>query len=102
MDKIITGYQYGEENQFIGEYRFENNLDRDEIYMPPKTTLVAPPEIPEGMRAIWDGASWHVCECPNAKRTREMQELLAAAELKLAQEKAVLEELNQQPSGQDA
>ena len=60
MKKIITGYQYGDENQFIGQYEFENNLDQEKIHLPPRTTLVAPPEIPQYKRAIWDGKKWNI------------------------------------------
>lgn len=76
MEKIITGYQYGDENQFIGEYKFENNLDKETIHLPPRTVLVAPPEITEGMRAIWNGKKWSLEEDPYIKAEKERIEAL--------------------------
>ena len=61
MEEIITGYQYGPINgEFRGIYEFPNNLDKEEIHMPPFTTLVAPPEVQEGMVACWNGTEWIV------------------------------------------
>jgi hypothetical protein len=39
METTIKGYQYK---------------------MPPNTTLVAPPAIPEGKEALWGGKSWRL------------------------------------------
>ena len=50
----IIGYQFGEYNQFIGEYSFPNNMDKDEIHLPNNTTLVKPPKIKDGFEAIWN------------------------------------------------
>lgn len=56
---ILTGYQYGDDNGFIGEYHFENNRDKDDIHLPPRTTLQAPPRpLPVDQEAAWDGAQW--------------------------------------------
>jgi hypothetical protein len=62
MEEIITGYQYGPTNgEFRCVYEFPNNLDKEEIHMPPFTTLVAPPEeIPAGQLACWNGTSWEL------------------------------------------
>lgn len=57
MQTFVTGYQYGVNNQFIGQYIFETHADF-EPHLPPNTVLVAPPEIPEGMEAIWSGETW--------------------------------------------
>ena len=56
---IVTGYQYGDDNGFIGEYSFENNRDKDAIHLPPRTTLQAPPRnLPVDQEAAWDGNTW--------------------------------------------
>jgi hypothetical protein len=59
LNPFITGYQWGDHNQFIGEYTFPNNLDQDAIHMPPRTTLVrVPSPIPSGTEPIWNGTVW--------------------------------------------
>lgn len=62
MEEIITGYQYGPINgEFRGVYEFPNNLDKEEIHMPPYTTLIPPPEeIPAGKIACWNGDVWEL------------------------------------------
>lgn len=83
MTKLIKGYQYGDEKQYIGEYEFEDNLDKEDVHIPPRTTLIPPPAVPEGMRAVWNGTSWGLEESPEAKFMREAQALanqLAAQE----------------------
>jgi hypothetical protein len=64
MEQIdyILGYQYNPENlYFIGSYTFPNNLDKEEIHLPPFTTLTPPPEnIPNGFRAYWREGEWSV------------------------------------------
>ena len=62
MEEMITGYQYGPiKGDFRCIYEFPNNLDKEEIHMPPFTTLVAPPdEIPVGKIACWNGTSWEL------------------------------------------
>jgi hypothetical protein len=60
METTIKGYQYKNNKRFSGEYEFPNNLDKEEIHMPPNTTLVAPPAIPEGKEALWGGKSWRL------------------------------------------
>ena len=63
MEEIITGYQYGPEHgDFRCVYEFPNNMDKEEIHMPPFTTLVPPPEIPNGMLAYWNGTEWELRE----------------------------------------
>jgi hypothetical protein len=61
MEIIITGYQYGSNKRFIGEYKFPQHKDHV-IQVPPNTTLVAPPVIPEGKEALWDGKSWSLVD----------------------------------------
>lgn len=64
MEQIdyILGYQYSPEKlYFIGVYEFPNNLDKEEIHLPPFTTLTAPPnDIPNGSRAYWHNGQWSV------------------------------------------
>lgn len=58
-NKLITGYQWGTDNIFIGEYQFPNNLDAESVYLPPNTTLVAPPAFDITVhKAIWNGKTW--------------------------------------------
>jgi hypothetical protein len=58
MEIMIKGYQYKSNKRFSGEYEFPNNLDKEEVHIPPSTTLVAPPTIPVGKEALWDGKVW--------------------------------------------
>lgn len=53
----VTGYQWGDHSQFIGEYEIPA-LNEESVHIPPNTTLVAPPAIPQDKEAIWDGNSW--------------------------------------------
>jgi len=62
METMIKGYQYKSNKRFSGDYEFPNNLDKEEIHMPPNTTLVAPPVIPVGKEAIWDGKGWSLVD----------------------------------------
>ena len=63
MQEMITGYQYGPVHKdFRCVYEFPNNMDKEEIHMPPFTTLVAPPEIPAGMMAYWNDTEWELRE----------------------------------------
>lgn len=58
---MITGYQYGDDGQFIGKYRFEKNRDKEEIHCPPCTTLQPPPtDLPVDEEAYFDGQQWQV------------------------------------------
>ena len=65
-NKLIDGYQFGEHNQFIGVYQFPNNLDKEEIHLPPNTTLVSPPNITDNEMLFWDSASseWIIKDKP--------------------------------------
>ena len=62
MEIMIKGYQYKSNKRYSGIYEFPNNLDKEEIHMPPNTTLVAPPVIPEGKEALWDGIGWSLVD----------------------------------------
>jgi hypothetical protein len=71
MEIIITGYQYGSNKHFIGEYKFPQHKDHD-IQVPSNTTLVAPPnDIPNGKEAKWDGSSWSIVDADESHITKE-------------------------------
>lgn len=58
MTAKITGYQYGDDFSFIGAYEFDNNLDQEDVHVPPKTTLIAPPtDLAPGKEAAFDEAT---------------------------------------------
>ena len=83
-EKLITGYQYGATNQFIGEYQIHNNQDKDELHMPPNTTLVSPPFVPKGKQAIWNEKkqNWDLKNEPEFVKTKAIQEELPVIEEK--------------------
>lgn len=59
QEKIITGYQWGEFNQYIGPYEFPSEKEGNDIKLAPRTTLIAPPsDIPEGKEAAWYNNNW--------------------------------------------
>jgi hypothetical protein len=61
MEEMITGYQYGPAHgEFRCVYEFPNNMDKEEIHMPPFTTLISPPDVPAGMMAYWNDAVWEL------------------------------------------
>lgn len=62
MEIIIKGYQYRSNNRYAGEYEFPQRKDQDPIHVPPNITLIAPPKIPEGKDALWDGTSWSLVD----------------------------------------
>jgi hypothetical protein len=64
MQTFVTGYQYGDRKQFIGQYVFETHGEFD-VHMPPNTTLVEPPKsIPKGKEAIWMDTAWVLKDAP--------------------------------------
>lgn len=65
MEISTTGYQWGAHMQYIGTYQILHQEDQP-IHMPPNTTLIAPPIIPEGQEAIWDGEDWELVDLPGA------------------------------------
>lgn len=71
MNKTITGYQYSPtDGHFTSEYSFPNNMDKEEIHLPPFTTLTAPPrDVPIGMWAVRKGEAW-VLEEDNDPNTK--------------------------------
>lgn len=51
---LITGYQYGPNFSLLGVYQFPNNEDKEDIHLPPNTTLAVPPmTIPDGQEAAF-------------------------------------------------
>jgi hypothetical protein len=59
----ITGHQWGDDMRYIGAYEFPNNLDKEEIHLPPRTTLLEPPMgLPVDQEAAWfeRGQRWIV------------------------------------------
>lgn len=64
--EIITGFQWGDGNRFIGPYEFENNKDQEAIHLPPKTTLIEPPAPESGKVILWDVARsrWFLQDLP--------------------------------------
>jgi hypothetical protein len=59
--EFILGYQWSlETKKYMGEYRFPKNKDKDEIYMPPFTTLIPPPICEKNHSPYWDGTEWHI------------------------------------------
>lgn len=62
MEIIVTGYQYKSNKRYGGVYEFPQHKDQDPIHMPPGTTLLAPPVIPVGKEALWDGESWSLVD----------------------------------------
>ena len=63
MEISTTGYQWGAHMQYIGTYQILHQEDQP-IHMPPNTTLIEPPTIPEGQEAIWSGESWALVDIP--------------------------------------
>ena len=60
MQKRLTGYQWGENGNYIGPYSFDNNLDKEAIHLPPRTTLTPPPNVAIDQEAVWNGKEWQV------------------------------------------
>lgn len=52
----IIGYQWGDDLSYIGTYEFPVPPN-GEPHMPPRTTLVAPPVVPDGYEAAMDVSS---------------------------------------------
>ena len=67
-EEMITGYQYSPSTGFFtGEYKFPNNKDKDDIYLPPYTTLKAPPK-----RKLKEGNVWKWNEEDNKWKAEEI------------------------------
>ena len=67
MDEFIKGYQWSPETKkYMGEYIFPNNKDKEEIHIPPFTTLISPPICEKGYTSYWNGNKWNIDVDPNA------------------------------------
>lgn len=87
-NKMIIGYQWGETFQFIGEYQFPNNLDKEEIHVGPRTTLIQPPAETKDEYARWDvdQGNWVLTERPfdeNAAKIAALDQQLKDVEAKI-------------------
>lgn len=60
MDEMITGYQWGDNFLYIGEYIFPHNLDKEEIHLPPRTTLSPPSIVPRVDEELYWDNDWKV------------------------------------------
>ncbi len=66
-EELILGYQWSPgTGRFMCQYRFPNNKDKDEIHMPPFTTLIEPPETERGFIPYWNGTEWSIDVDPEA------------------------------------
>lgn len=66
MSDVIKGYQFSPvDGRFIGEYEFPNNQDRDEIHLPPFTTLEPPPVGDSNDIAFFVDGEWILEIVPN-------------------------------------
>jgi hypothetical protein len=62
-EEFILGYQWSPETgEYLSEYKFPNNKDKDDIHVPPYTTLVEPPPCPAGYVLFWDAgiSDWRI------------------------------------------
>lgn len=81
MSEFVKGYQYSPvDGRFIGEYDFPNNLDREEIHVPPFTTLQAPPVGDSNDIAFWRGDAWELVIVPNEPYTPPIEDYLMITE----------------------
>ena len=63
-EQYITGYSYSPiDRKYIGEYDFPNNKDKDEIHVPPNTTLEKPMPGP-GQDAFFINGAWEYRDAP--------------------------------------
>lgn len=64
LPDTVTGYSYMADGTYAGEYVFPRNKDKEEIHVPPFTTLVPPPMILAGKKATWNGLAWALSDLP--------------------------------------
>lgn len=71
MEQTIKGFQYDPKTgRYVGEYDFPNNMDQEEIHLPPNTTLERPPEAKEGEVVVRVDDTWQIQADPNFKNAR--------------------------------
>ena len=65
-EQHIIGYQWDPETgKFIGVYVFPNNADKEEVHLPPNTTLEQPPEpLSRSQTAFRRNGSWVLAADP--------------------------------------
>ena len=68
---MITGYQYGPDNRFIGKFIFPKNLDKDAVHLPYNTVLIAPPIANKEKDNLWDGVKWVNDPLPEEPKPQE-------------------------------
>ena len=65
MEKMITGFQFSPlDDRYMGEYEFPNNMDQEEIHLPPNTTLERPPAVGADKIVFRKEGKWVVEENP--------------------------------------
>ena len=66
MQDTITGFQFDPKTgRYIGEYEFPNNMDKEEIHIPPNTTLERPPAAAVGQVVVRVGDNWELQNAPD-------------------------------------
>lgn len=61
MEQTIKGFQYDPKTgRYVGEYDFPNNMDQEEIHLPPNTTLERPPACEAGQIPVMVDGVWVV------------------------------------------
>jgi hypothetical protein len=77
IEELVTGYQYGDSGKFIGIYKFPNNKDKEEIHVPPFTTLTPPPSnIPKGLSAYFRKGTWELDDDENPHNSIKFEKVL--------------------------
>jgi hypothetical protein len=55
----MHAYGFDQQGRFMGEVpRQKSPLEPGVWLIPANATLVAPPSIPEGQQAVWNGSEW--------------------------------------------
>ena len=65
---LLTGYVYDKDLYFKSVYEFPNNQDKDEVHLPPNTTLTPIPlKVAEKKIPQWipEQGKWNVVDNPN-------------------------------------
>jgi len=72
QETFIKGYQWSPvDGHFVGDYEFPNNLDKEEVHLPPFTTLTPPPcDVPCGCCVFWRNGAWVIEADPTPKPER--------------------------------
>lgn len=82
MSETIKGYQFSpKDGRYIGEYEFPNNLDKEEIHLPPNTVLEPPPVGDYNDVAYWRGNAWELVIVPNDPYVPPIEDYLLITDL---------------------